>query len=549
MFDGLMAYGNHYQNLGLLTEIEDYVESKMEGLNMKWDYKQHDTVHTVPGEFDENKKLVGESDVKYADDDKVARDIICNEIKEKLVFYKGQWFLKYNNIWINEFDFIDNYLLTYIQDSNIYRKVESKHGFDTKPFAQNIKCAKNIREGVYSKLKTQSNTQDNIENIYMKFHRTTKGRICFRDGMLDFKTKHFHRWEDNDFPEEYYTTVMINRDFAEYFENPDREVIDKIKKDIFENLFVRDTTKALNFISRGIAGHCEDKNFATYLGNRNSGKGLLFDALKNAFGDYVGSFEILNIMIQRNTDTQEASRKLYWLLDLQFQRLVINQEIPDPKTGLKVASKVFKKMAGGGDELTARRNYDKADTKFYIDSTFLIMGNNEVVFDEEDTKEHQIKFSSVIQFKSQEDIDQMRANGDPELLISAYKVKDTTIKDSCHTEKWANAIVYLLYENYVDSAINIEYTTNTDENDKGSIRRQIFEQCDITADSNHEVLCADVYSRLKCNKTKITNELASMGVSKMKLTKGKNRDKVCFVGLTLKPLPAEEEEEEVLNEI
>ena len=35
MFDGLMAYGNHYQDPGLLSEIEDYVESKMEGLNMK----------------------------------------------------------------------------------------------------------------------------------------------------------------------------------------------------------------------------------------------------------------------------------------------------------------------------------------------------------------------------------------------------------------------------------------------------------------------------------------------------------------------------------
>ena len=38
MFDGLMAYGNYYQDPGLLTEIEEYVESKMEGLNMKWDY-------------------------------------------------------------------------------------------------------------------------------------------------------------------------------------------------------------------------------------------------------------------------------------------------------------------------------------------------------------------------------------------------------------------------------------------------------------------------------------------------------------------------------
>ena len=61
---------------------------------------------------------------------------------------------------------------------------------------------------------------------------------------------------------------------------------------LFENLFGEDTIRSLNFLSRGIAGHFEDKNWATYLGNRDCGKGVLYDILKYGFGDYVQTFEL-----------------------------------------------------------------------------------------------------------------------------------------------------------------------------------------------------------------------------------------------------------------
>ena len=51
MFDGLMVYGDYYQNLELLKEIEEYVESKMPGLSMKWTYKQHDSTLEIPDDF------------------------------------------------------------------------------------------------------------------------------------------------------------------------------------------------------------------------------------------------------------------------------------------------------------------------------------------------------------------------------------------------------------------------------------------------------------------------------------------------------------------
>ena len=34
------------------------------------------------------------------------------------------------------------------------------------------------------------------DNLYDKFHETTKRTICFKDGVLDFKKKSFTKWED-----------------------------------------------------------------------------------------------------------------------------------------------------------------------------------------------------------------------------------------------------------------------------------------------------------------------------------------------------------------
>lgn len=51
MFDGLMIYGDHYSNSQLLTDIEEYVESKMPGLKMQWSYKEHDNTLVIPDDF------------------------------------------------------------------------------------------------------------------------------------------------------------------------------------------------------------------------------------------------------------------------------------------------------------------------------------------------------------------------------------------------------------------------------------------------------------------------------------------------------------------
>jgi hypothetical protein len=52
MFDGLMMYGNHYDDNELLKDITDYVNSQFAGLDMVFTYKEHSTLIQIPEDYD-----------------------------------------------------------------------------------------------------------------------------------------------------------------------------------------------------------------------------------------------------------------------------------------------------------------------------------------------------------------------------------------------------------------------------------------------------------------------------------------------------------------
>ena len=378
--------------------------------------------------------------------DNEAGEFLYNILKDRLIFENGQMFFKVGNIWINDYNEILTYLLDYILKSGICREKDDI----IIPYSENITDAYHIRDALLVKTKTSLSQM----NITEKLHNTTKARLCFLDGVLDFKAKRFYKWNEINF--EYYSCVMINRNFNEYFNNPDMKLINLIQDKIFKTLFGNDIDTALHFLARGIAGHFEDKNAATLLGNRNCGKGVVYDALKASFEDYVATFELGNILYNRKqNNTDEISRKLYWLIDLQFRRLAVSQETPPLEAELKASGKLMKKMASGGDTHVARHNYDRVDTHFIIDTTFLIMGNNSLIFDCVDVYEQLIEFKNTEQFKTQEEIDKMKAEGKPKIIWEKYKIKDPNLKHDIQTDEWKNAIVYLLYMNYRENGVPI----------------------------------------------------------------------------------------------
>jgi hypothetical protein len=475
----------------------------------------------------DNELLDGRKKTKFASTDDEASDILYNELKQVFKSFNGRLFYLHENIWSHDEAVIDDIVLNYILKSNIYSGINEKTN-KLIPFTQNISKAKKVQEALYSKIRIMNNDNE----LYEKFHDTTKKHICFNDGVLNFETKTFTLWEkvkaNSIFP-----TIKINRNYHAYFNNPNHQVINDIKTKIFDVLYGDNVNLALQFLARSIAGHHEDKLWATYLGNRNSGKGVEYDLMASAFESYVSTFELGNMLYSRKTagaENVDCSKRLYWLIDLEFVRLAVSQEIPDSNSGLQVNGKMLKKITGGGDVIVARRNYDRKDTHFKIDTSFYIKGNNTLICDTVDCDETRIEFSSVTQFKTQEEIDFMKQEGREESEMKRYKVKDATIKDKCKTIEWGNAMVYLLLQNYQNTAVTIPKSLDVEDNTLLGSLKSNFE---FTHSDEDFVLCNDVHGLLSSyDKGKILLELTALNIFKKKSKKkGECRDKWCYFGI------------------
>ena len=487
--------------------------------NIKEDIKVEEDL-AVENIDNESKQLLAETDEEAA-------SILFNKFKEILKSYKGRLFLKHCNIWIHDVLKITDILLSQILKSNISKWCPIK--LKVLPYSQNITCAKKILETLLIKVRVENDDPE----LYNKFHSTTKNKLCFKDGVLDFKARKFYTWKNIDF--EYFTTIMIDMEYNTYFNDPDKSIIREITDKIFNNMYGNNTVTALQFLSRAITGNYEDKNWASYLGNRDCGKGVQYDILKNSLGDYVSTFELGNLLYNRKTSGMEntdCSKKLYWLIDLEFIRLAISQETPDLSSELKCSSKMLKKITGGGDTIVARRNYDRFDTHFKIDTTFYILGNNSLEVDNNDCNEHRLEFNSVNQFKSIEEIENLKNNGKCDLEMLRYKVKDVNIKENCNKDSWRKAMIYLLYENYTENAVNIIKKEEEFEDD--SIISKIKSLYDITNNNDDWILCSDLHSVIGMDKTKICNELQTLNVFKKKRRSNPHKNSYCYVGLKQK---------------
>jgi hypothetical protein len=427
-----------------------------------------------------------------------------------------------------------------------------------KPYSTNVSGARALREALYAKLVVEG--EDN--SLLQKFITTTRGKLCFLDGVLDFtyvnpetqaKGK-FYTWEQVDFP--YYTPVQIERNFAEYFANYDPVVIKTIRDQIFSNLFgENDCEKALAFFARGVAGHFEDKAWALYIGNRNCGKGVVDCLSKSALGQYHGSVEAQNLLCNssRTLKQEQPEKQMAFAMDFQFCRLVFSQELPPPpkNKSIKLNADIIKKLNSGGDALKGKRNYDVFITEFYNQARMIVMANDCPSLTNDDALQTCCEFNSTISFKTQEEIDAMKANGKAEILLERFKVGDPLIKDKCKTDEWCNAFIMLMVQSYQSHAVpcvdkvEMEDDDDDSESNKTDLREFIITAFEVTNDKTdflkneviQEVFETQEYGDISAKKISI--EFKAIGLKAGK--KGGSRG---WFGIKIKlpPAPAEPEE-------
>jgi len=477
----------------------------------------------------ENSKLFKEILMKtktdtnnYADNDNECADIILKALEGQLIFTKSQIFIKKNNIWLNGIGKVRDYLHELIMNFPVFKFVGEtavKKWADYHP-------AMNVVNTIICKIK--NNPQD---EIYIKFHTTTKNRICFLDGVMDCSNKKFYTWEEIDF--EYFSVVQIQRPFKSYFDNPDKELKNTIMKDILKPLFADKTELFLQLFARAITGNYQDKNWMSYVGNRDCGKGVLFALLKS-FEGYINEFGTDNILCGRENVKPITPKELYWLLELEFVRFAMPQETPSE--GFKINSKMIKSVCSGGDSLKARRNYDTHDTDFILECFIAIFGNHHLDCTDKDADERRFPITNVIQFKSKEEIELMKkANIVPiDVINKTYFLKDDTIKDKASSIEYKNAFVMLVLDHLKDKApINIK---SSDEEDD-TLLVEIYKNLNITNLESDIVLGSDLKSLFKFPMKKVQIELKALGVQYKKYLKRDDtgwRDKYCFYGIKIK---------------
>jgi hypothetical protein len=328
--------------------------------------------------------------------------------------------------------------------------------------------------------------------MYNLFHSTTLGKLCFEDGVYDFRTHTFVKWDSDELKKNpIYSCVKIPRNFPSY-EDEVNDWADDLKKArlVFHAAMGNEQAKKfLQYLARVTAGEIQDKVFSCCVFNRDCSKGVINDWFIAAFGNYIGQADSNALVLREsNTDSQKENG---WMIPLQYCRHVFVSEAEvDPKNPRKkLDSKKFKMICSGGDQIKARLNFKDGIT-IRLQCALNILANDLMPFSQTDVLEKCLMNKSVTQFKTQEYIDaeKEKCKDSPILLKSLDRLKlaDPTIRNNVKTNEWADALVRIMIHYYTDKAVVLNHTDAADDEDE-SLDLKVVGRFQFTGDEKHMV--------------------------------------------------------------
>jgi hypothetical protein len=451
-------------------------------------------------------------------DDSQAVNHILTIIKDDIKYSNNQYFIKCNNIWITGEKEVHKCLTDMLLSSNIRQLSEKEK---EKPYLQNMPIAKRVAEGCMNRIQSNS---DN--SFYNKLHTSTKGKLCFKNGVLSFVDKLFIPWTNKEYfiKNPIYSVVCIDYDYTEDVS------YDKYKLDVlnfFTSILDEQSTLMLKFLSRSFAGHFEDKDWGIFLGNRDCGKGILDGLLKRTFGKYTSTLPSSIFKSTRLTDGGDETKKLSYLIPLQFVRLTTTQESDTDKSDKSVFTNgvKIKSFCSGGDLICARKNFCDEIT-FYIESKLLQFLNDTPNIKPLDTLETLVQFYTTKQFKKSEYIENERARlleeikeGKSEqilLQLDRYREANEDLKTiHINSYEWWIGLIRLLLDNYCTEKLTIK-KNDCDDNESSTLHSKIFEYFTFTKNKDDKITneqLKNIYNEMDISDSpmKIRLQLKSLG--------------------------------------
>jgi hypothetical protein len=406
--------------------------------NIKWSKKEHDisildnlqSINTA-----DNDNTLSGSFKSLFDISEYLNECLFND---KLIVCNGIFYYVDNNLLRNDEKEIKRIMMKIITNHDFWYESSGMYFPLTGEYAALDETYKWLRLSVIEN-----------NNFLNEVWENTIYKICFKNGYYDFKKGTFIQNYENT-----YTPILIDRELSLTSNNKIREdIFNRILYPIFSidtkknNYNQTDRFKLMEYIlfklSRVMAGHIEDKNWFKFEGLRDSGKGILSDLLKNCFGKYVQSTNASNFINKRG---DEDAKSLSWIIDFQFCRLAITQEIELDK-GKFIDGNKIKKFCSGGDYFSARKNF-KDEIEFKIQSSLLICCNDMPEIKPTDANEKCIPFKMRSKFV--EDVSK-----DSQYTNFKYYKADKTLKEYIKKEHVMNEFILILFEYY--KKIDLKY--------------------------------------------------------------------------------------------
>ncbi|MDA8539193.1 hypothetical protein N9K47_00450, partial [bacterium] len=318
-----------------------------------------------------------------------------------------------------------------------------------------------------------------------RLRRENIGRLVFQNGYYDFSKRQF-------VPEMVDCLARVPFDFPERNDTAMAECRRKIVEPILGSL----EKSMMTWFSRGIAGHVTDKDWAAFLGERNSGKSVLIGLLEQAFGSQlVATLNAETFMCSKFADTDTA-KALGFLLQVEHHRLIFTNEC-DVSGDKLINGALVKKLSSGGDSISARALYQNACT-FKLSGRLCMAANDMPDVAPSDTIQTLSYFQAPRVFVQPGD---ERLKTDP-----MYMAADDSIKDYCCTPEARGAITHLLLDAYGPPVRTKQMDMMREEYSAGSDdREKFFENFEVSKDQTSDYIpVKEVAERVKKQKLAVT---------------------------------------------
>jgi hypothetical protein len=348
--------------------------------------------------------------INGANDDIGASKIVVEFYKGSLVSCKGNFYVNYDDIWIDNPNDVEKILINMIGALDI-----KFYGADGKRQYSYSNSIKHIKDCITC---VKADTSIINDNFYDKMIKNNIYYLPFIDCIYSFKDNKTYKYKE--LPNINFT-FKINRNFPKlnqkHYDELMERVINPIYPDEEERLY------NAHIRARALAGCIHDKIWYGYGGSRNSGKGVETNLMKLAFGDFISIFDCNCLLSKKHND--DPAKALAWTVDKRNARIIISNEIDNENKNSKINGNLIKTLASGGDSIEARRLYQNSII-FKPQFTVIINYNTLCEISPSDAMENLEQFEYKSKFVPKEEL----IDGVPYLKLKDDNIKHLIKEDS-----------------------------------------------------------------------------------------------------------------------